>query len=1284
MRHLSLALLMIFAAGSVALAQGVTVEQLREQYPPNEEALDPGFHWAPEFSRETVTPQRARVPLGTDWPAVEGLNASPVTFGVPFADEALQSAENARLITADGTPVPADLRTTATWWSKDGPVRWMLVSATLERGQDYFIEYGTEVEAFEAEGMTVEETADAIVISTGPMQATISKTVPTLLDRVIVNGETVVTPEAAAANLPMVVGGDGTEYPASADGMKVSFFRNGPRETVVRREGWYRSAAGRDYCQFITYTWFFADSASVRHDHTLVVAFDTTQNTIRDIRLSLPLNDEVTSAGIATDQGEVSAVDALPARLVQTTSTVCTLTDGAGATVEGGRSGGFAGAAAADGSGAWLAIRDFWEQFPAELEVTGSALVAHLWPLHDTPVLDFTPSVVMGDDYPGDRVFYQDFYRGGLDSWTQGYGIGKTHNLLLSFTSETSDAQANAAAFDTPVLAFAEPEYATDTWAFGRMHHEDREQFPQIEALVDAFIHRKEWLRERLGNFGGIDFGGVNNFLSNTGDPENISRSHWRRWGSMFHGGPTTFPQLYMRSGRRDLWDFHRVNTKHITDIDIAHLTCGDEYDFRFPKYKGGRFGGNGGVCQYGAGIYPVGCDHHSRFMLWDYYLNGTPRTWEVFEYYVDHHAELRNAGYNLVYRHRMTGGPLRFFSEAYEATWDPEYLSIAHQFADILYKAQAELGTTRYDDIYMNEGKVFYYQLTGEERMRDLFLNDMRVLTQRRDSDVFTDTRGTTMWGLTHAYWFTGDESFLPYALWQLEIAKTRIPTEGEPGEIGAIAWTEEYPYSSTVFNQLPAMVEALTMIDEDKLPPAAGPNIVTSGPIHLNQPEDGELSATVKVLPYGRVPGVGAVPFSNWRTWAAALPPDERPALVMTAPDGSEAARFDLLGEREQGRAAYISAQGAAGEIRFTLPADGQTGTYTLAPVGEVPLHLTLMQTEAAGAVIETGEFWISGVSSNFLVPAGTGTFAVDVRSPALRTNVRVTVADTTGEVVAEKEWNVGSEARQTWERLELDAGQPAQDEGWTLKFLAPTATHLRFEGVPGQIATDPNMLFVPERTVAPPTVPVPEGDAPGRVDSPLTGGGEALALPPNVGISLASPDGTPLLNETEGTIEMWLRDGRQPSEVTNRTFIGCGQLNLYRRINVGTYLYIGPAGYQTGMVLPAGRWVHLAATWRPSPKEAGNTEVALFIDGVRVETTFNAHIVPEADWAGAELTIPAAPQGLYMDELRVSDIARYEGNFDRPETPLQPDANTVILSNFDDSTALVRGTTVEWQTK
>ena len=49
----------------------------------------------------------------------------------------------------------------------------------------------------------------------------------------------------------------------------------------------------------------------------------------------------------------------------------------------------------------------------------------------------------------------------------------------------------------------------------------------------------------------------------------------------------------------------------------------------------------------------------------------------------------------------------------AYEATWRPEYLSCMRQFADILYQAREEYGFTRYDDVYMNEGKVRYYQLT-------------------------------------------------------------------------------------------------------------------------------------------------------------------------------------------------------------------------------------------------------------------------------------------------------------------------------------------------------------------------------------------------------------------------------------------------------------------------------------------------------------------------------------------------------------------------------------------
>ncbi|MEA3403269.1 MAG: hypothetical protein U9R79_18650 [Armatimonadota bacterium] len=1274
---------------AAAVAQETTVEELRAKYPPNVEALDPGFHWAPEFQREVVTPERDRVPIRTDWPDVFGLQRSPVTFGVPFADGALASAENARLLTADGTPMPADLSATATWWREDGPVRWMLVSATLERDEQYFIEYGTHVEAFEAEGMTVTETDNAIVIDTGPVQATVSKTRATILDEVTVDGETIVTAEAAAANLPTVVGGDGTEYPASAHGLQVSFIRRGPMETVIRREGWYTSDSGERFCQFITYTWFFAGSASIRHDHTLVVGFDATKHTIRDIRLAVPVGGQAQQAAFSLDSEsarKLEVVGGVRSRLVQSAEDHFELTGPGRDTVEGEKSGGWAGAVTADAAGAFVCIRDFAEQYPMELEVTQDAVVAHLWPLHDAPVLDLTPSAVMGDEYPGDRVFWRDFYRGGLDAWTQGYGVAKTHNLQFSFSAsrdEESGAYEATLAFDTPVLAFADPEYACDTWAFGRVHPEDRDELPEIEALIDAILHRKHWLRDRLGNYGWVNFGDVNYSLANPTDPEEIDYIHWRHWAQMFYGGPNIYPLLFMRSGRRDAWDFHRVNPRHIMDFDICHLDSDESHGFRFEKRRGGRYGGNGGICHYAANIYTLGCDCHTRFMLWDWYLNGNPRAWEVFEEFVTQYAARRHLYHNTVYRHRMTGGALRLFSEAYEATWNPEYLSCAHQFADILYGAQAELGFTRYDDVYMNEGKIKYYQLTGDERVRELFLNDMRVLSRRRDCDVFADCRATTLWGLAHAYWLTGDRSFLPYAVWQLDVALGRVPTSGEPHEIGAVGWTFEHAYEATLGNQLPVFAQLLAEVDE--LPQPAGPTTIGNGPIYLDQPQDHELAATLQVAMYRDVPGLGAAPFSNWQDWAQTLPEEDRPALEVIGPDGEQVARMELLGAREQGPWAFAGPEDSRETLRLRLPADGRTGTYAIVPQSPyVPLHLKVIDTNAPHVLLDTRNCWSFAATHYFRVPAGTGEFAIEVKALALRSDIAVTVRNAAGEVVAERTWEVGSECRHDPERIELDAGTPQQDEAWSLTYLAPMATFLTFEGVPPGVASSAEELFVPARVQPHPEMDRLSAEAPVHAQSPLPGGGQALGIPEEIGITMASPDGTPLLNETEGTIEMWVRDLRRPTDLHNRSLVRCGDLHLYRRIQIGTYLYMGP-GHQTGLVPPAGRWAHLAATWRPSERDPGKTEVALYLDGVRVETSYNRHIAPEEGWAGPELSIPAGGAGLFVDELRVSDVARYAESFDCPAAAFEPDKHTLILSHFDgEGTALVRGQEVAWEVR
>ena len=457
----------------------------------------------------------------------------------------------------------------------------------------------------------------------------------------------------------------------------------------------------------------------------------------------------------------------------------------------------------------------------AELEVKDHTLHLHLWPLHDVDVLDFTPSALMGRDYPHDRVFYQDFYKGGLDSWTQAYGLAKTHNVWIGFY--TADRRAHTAALtrlliNQPVLAQTDPEWNAATEAMGRIHHEDRYNHSEIEALLDAIIHRKQWLQERLENYGWIDYGDVNYNLRNANDPANVSPVLWRKWASMFYGWPNVAPLLYFRSGRRDVWDMHRINTRHIIDIDIAHLD-----HQQFAKRKGGRYGGNGGIVHYAANMYDLGPDTHLRFMLYDYYMNGTLRAWEVANYYLENYLSLAFAPQNQSYAHRATGGSLRLFCEAYEATWRPEYLEAMRHFARVLYGGREVLGFTRYDDVYMNEGKIKYYQLTGDERMLDLFLNDMRDLSKRRDFHVFEDPRHTTMAGLAHAYWFTGDESFLDFLFWQLKVAlgpgedskKHMIPTSGDPGLIGATGEVFEHAYHATLGNQLPVVVKLLEDLD-------------------------------------------------------------------------------------------------------------------------------------------------------------------------------------------------------------------------------------------------------------------------------------------------------------------------------------------------------------------------------------------------------------------------------------------------------------------------------------
>jgi len=100
-------------------------------------------------------------------------------------------------------------------------------------------------------------------------------------------------------------------------------------------------------------------------------------------------------------------------------------------------------------------------------------------------------------------------------------------------------------------------------------------------------------------------------------------------------------------------------------------------------------------------------------------------------------------------------------------------------------------------------------------------------------------------------------------------------------------------------------------------------------------------------------------------------------------------------------------------------------------------------------------------------------------------------------------------------------------------------------------------------------------------------------------------------------------------------------------------------------------------LAATWRPAEGKPGKLALAIFADGVRIGSSFPNIVTPEAGWTGTELLIPADSAGMFVDELRVSDVARYDASFDLPTAPFEADEHTSVLCHFEgDGVATVFG--------
>ena len=161
----------------------------------------------------------------------------------------------------------------------------------------------------------------------------------------------------------------------------------------------------------------------------------------------------------------------------------------------------------------------------------------------------------------------------------------------------------------------------------------------------------------------------------------------------------------------------------------------------------------------------------------------------------------------------------------------------------------------------------------------------------------------------------------------------------------------------------------------------------------------------------------------------------------------------------------------------------------------------------------------------------------------------------------------------------------------------------------------------------------------------------GGSCLDLRNTGRLTIAS---NPLFNYTDFTVEMWAK--RTGSTGSFDTLFEMGTREIMIRPNNGASgtLRLNDGGFtnENLYTMPLNQWMHLAMV-------RSGSSVRFFVDGVQIASRTDGVQLSSAEmWIGDGFSAPGRYFLGFVDELRMSSIARYTANFTPPTAPF-PDS-------------------------
>lgn len=546
--------------------------------------------------------------LGQEPPAIP----TGVSWGVPWVQGAVARGSSFSL-NAQGSSLPLQNWPLAYW--PDGSVKWTGFATVIPAGFQGPVSLSSGAAQAAATGtLKVATNPNTVVVNTGAMQCSIPLIGPHLIESIESNGKVI----AGACQLVCILQNGPANNPEDTPARerflsnvkKVTVEQSGPVRAVVKIEGMHRGTTSkREWLPFTVRLYFYSGQTSIRLVHTIVFDGDQEKDFVRGLGLEIyvplrdkPLNRTVRFAGpdgglwsepLQPGGGSAAQESGQPFtgspvftqnavwndfKLLQPNPDGFTIIKRTGPestwlfSSAGKRAPGLAYAGDL-GGGIAVSIKNFWQSFPAALEIQNAAsaaakLVAWLWS-PDAPEMDMRFYDTHGH---GLDAAYEDA-QPGLSS---AYGVARTSELALfastAFPARPDALAMTAAGAQLPLFA-ATPEYIHSTGVFGAWSLLDRSTAfkKSIEDGLDSVLAYYERQVDDRSWYGFWQFG---DFMHSYSAPRHVWHYDWggHAWDNTELGAPLWLWYSYLRTGRADLFRLAEAHTRNTSETNCYHL----------------------------------------------------------------------------------------------------------------------------------------------------------------------------------------------------------------------------------------------------------------------------------------------------------------------------------------------------------------------------------------------------------------------------------------------------------------------------------------------------------------------------------------------------------------------------------------------------------------------------------------------------------------------------------------------------------------------------------------